>query len=145
MKWNWGTKLVIAMALFMAMVIVFVVLMMKEDINLVEKDYYPKGQSFQEQIIKQKNADTISVPIQIERKGDSIILCFPEYFESNKIVGTVHLYHRSEENNDRLVQLSEVNGCFPISISGLKGRYITKIDWVYNDTPYYIEKNLDLN
>lgn len=35
MKWNWGTKLVVSMAAFMTMVIVFVVLMMQQSVDLV--------------------------------------------------------------------------------------------------------------
>ncbi|MDP3446098.1 MAG: FixH family protein, partial [Ignavibacteria bacterium] len=122
------------------------VLMMQEDVNLVEKDYYPKGQAFQEQIIKKSNADNISALVQMDVKGDSLLIRFPEYFQADKINGSLHLYHREDESFDTSYNLEAINNTyFYFDISGIKGRYIAKIDWTYADTPYYIEKSLNID
>ncbi len=42
-KWNWGTKITIAIILFVSMILGFVYTATQNPIILVEKDYYPKG------------------------------------------------------------------------------------------------------
>ncbi|PKP52708.1 MAG: hypothetical protein CVT92_07550 [Bacteroidetes bacterium HGW-Bacteroidetes-1] len=145
MKWNWGTKLVLAMSAFMIMVIIFAVLMMKESINLVEKDYYPMGQAYEELINKKKNAVSIEDSIVFEKKNGLLLLQFPVFFEPDKIEGSVQLYHRSEEKNDVFFELRAVsNQYFEFPVEGLNGRYIVKLNWHYDGTSYYIEKSINL-
>ena len=55
-KWNWGTKLVIAIILFMGFIFVLVYLSTQNTIDLVERDYYPKGLKYQNRIEEIKNA-----------------------------------------------------------------------------------------
>ncbi len=145
MKWNWGTKLMIAMAAFMVMVIIFVVLMMRESVSLVERDYYPKGQTHQELIIKKTNAGSIGNEINLVKKDGKLLLVFPERFNPTLISGTVHMYHRIDDTMDLFTELASNNdGAFDISVTGLNGRYIAKIDWSYEGTDYYVEKSVDL-
>lgn len=145
MKWNWGTKLMIAMAAFMVMVIIFVVLMMRESISLVEKDYYPKGQTHQELIDKKRNAGNLGEGITVIKKEGVISFVFPENFKPELISGTVHMYHRIDDTMDWFTDLKpNSEGVFDVSVEGLSGRYIAKIDWSYEGTDYYVEKSLDL-
>lgn len=145
MKWNWGTKLALAMAAFMIMVIIFGILMMRESVNLVEKDYYPKGQAYQEQILKKKNAEAIQDEIQLELKNGLLLLKFPDTLDIAKVKGTVHLYHRENELKDLMADLmADKDRSFKVDVGNLAGRYIVKIDWTYNNTPYYLEKSVDI-
>ena len=52
MKWNWGTKLFIFTALFMIFMVILAVLSFRQDLHLVENDYYPKALEFQKKIDK---------------------------------------------------------------------------------------------
>lgn len=145
MKWNWGTKLMIAMAAFMIMVIIFVVLMMRESVSLVERDYYPKGQIHQELIDKKINAGSIDNEIELVKKDGKLLLIFPEIFNPSLISGTVHMYHRIDDTMDLFTELeANSDGAFDVSVTGLTGRYIAKIDWAYEGTGYYVEKSVDL-
>jgi hypothetical protein len=145
MKWNWGTKLVLAMAAFMIMVIVFVVLMMRENISLVEEDYYPKGQVHQELVEKKRNASSIGELVRIEKINNEVRLVFPEQFKKNQISGTVHFYHRIDDRLDETIVLSNTDSIgFIFPLSDMQGRYIAKIDWVYDGVAYYIEKSIEL-
>jgi hypothetical protein len=145
MKWNWGTKLMIAMAAFMVMVIIFVVLMMRESVSLVEKNYYPKGQTHQELIDKKRNAVNISEGITVIKKEGAVSLVFPEIFDPKLIKGSVHMYHRIDDTRDWFIDLiPNVEGAFDIKVDGPSGRYIAKIDWSYEGTDYYVEKSIDL-
>jgi hypothetical protein len=145
MKWNWGTKLVVAMAAFMTMVIIFVVLMMRESINLVEKDYYPKGQAFQEQIDKSRNADPWISQMKISADNQTLTIQFPDAFDPLQISGTAHLYHRSEDGKDGFFELKNpVDSLFSFPLGNSYGRFILKLDWKYQQQAFYSEHSIDL-
>lgn len=144
-KWNWGTKLVIAMAAFMLMVLSFVFVMLRQDINLVEKDYYPKGQAHQELIVKIRQTMPYANEILASFEDEEIRVSFPAFFRPETIRGSVHLYHRIDDANDRFSDLViNENGIFTYPASDLSGRYILKISWQQDGIDYYTEKNVTI-
>ena len=52
---NWGNKLLIAIVIFMSFIFVLVYLSAQNQIDLVEKDYYPKGLKYQDRIDEIEN------------------------------------------------------------------------------------------
>ncbi len=145
MKWNWGTKLALAMAAFMIMIIIFAVMMMRENIQLVEKDYYPKGQAFQELIQKKTNTVPFEAEIQYTVGQGQLQIMFPAFFEPDQTKGTVLFYNRVEEFGDKTFELvPDANGVFVLPLPDLKGRYIAKIDWTYKNQGYYTEKTIEI-
>ncbi|MDD4086929.1 MAG: FixH family protein [Bacteroidales bacterium] len=146
MKWNWGTKLFIWTAAFMIMLIVFAVLMMREQISLVEPDYYPKGQTHEALIEKRRNALSLSEQIKVEVVDGKLVIQFPEELEPNDITGEVQLYHVVDDSKDALYRLeADSDGRVNIVVASLKGRYTLKIDWRYKETNYYTEKQININ
>lgn len=142
-EWNWGTKLVIAMAAFMLMVIAFVVVMFQQDISLVEKDYYPRGQAYQDMIRQVQNTVPYAGDIHADAADDELRISFPAFFRPEATQGLVHFYHRIDDAHDRYVRLSlDENGVFSYPARGLKGRYILKISWQQDDIDYYTEKSI---
>lgn len=145
MKFNWGTKLVIAMAAFMIMIIIFVVLMASEKVELVEKDYYPKGQNYQEHIDSKQRADQLTESVKIVTENGNLKIIFPAQFEYGKISGTVDFHHRSESDKDFHADLKpDQSGISMHDIRSLHGRYLLQIEWKYNDKTYYSEESLNL-
>jgi len=139
MKWNWGTKLAIAMAAFMIMIIIFATLMMRESVDLVEKDYYPKGQAFQDLIQKKSNAEPFAEQIQLEKKDGVLQIHFPEFFTPSGLKGSVFFYNRVIDSGDMTYVLTATtDGAFTVPLDGLSGRYIEGV-------PYFVEKSLDIN
>ncbi len=144
-KWNWGTKLVLAMAAFMIMVIALVVVMFQQDISLVEVDYYPRGQAHQELIQKTQNTIPYATEIIATYERGNILIGFPGFFKPAALNGTVHFYNRTTDTGDRYATLAlDQNNTFTYKAVGLKGRYIIKIDWVQDGVGYYTEKNLSI-
>jgi nitrogen fixation protein FixH len=145
MKINWGTKLAIAMAAFMIMIITFVVLMMREDVNLVEPDYYPKGQKFQEIIdMKQKSA-TLSDSLIVGYNEGFISIRFPSGLDYSKISGSVHFYHRVESKMDFILDLKVgTDGVLRYKADNLQGRFIVKTEWKNEGANYFNENVLNL-
>lgn len=144
-KWNWGTKLVIAMIAFMLMVVALVVRMAREDISLVEKDYYPKGQAYQELLDKVQNTLPYASEIHAEIQHDTVLISFPDFFEPESVRGSIHFYNRTSENKDFYIPLElDSDRIFRHFAGNIKGRYIVKIDWEQQGVSYYTEKNLTL-
>lgn len=145
MKINWGTKLVIAMAVFMTMIIIFVVLMFREDINLVESDYYPKGQRYQEVIDKRQHSDALKEKLTVGLENGLVWIQVPKTMESKKISGNVHFYHRVESKKDFTVDLIvDTNNIFKYNAENLHGRYILKVEWNYDKTSYFNEESINI-
>lgn len=58
MKWNWGTRLAIFALGFMIFVVTMVVIISRQDVPLVEENYYEKGLKYQQEIDNQNALDT---------------------------------------------------------------------------------------
>ncbi len=145
MKWNWGTKLFILTAAFMIMLIIFAVLMIREEINLVEPDYYPKGQTHQELIEKRQNASSLSDQIQVKVENGQLKLVFPDVLGSEEISGKIHLYHIAEESKDAVFEINpDTNNVVVFNVANLQGRYKLKMDWEHNGSAYYTEKQINI-
>lgn len=146
MKWNWGTKLFLATAAFMVMLIIFAVLMMKERISLVEKDYYPKGQDFQQLIDKKNNGISLSDQISVLVAANELQLQFPEQLKAENISGKIQLYNVVDDIHDQFITLeADTNLQMRIPIVLNKGRYILKMDWKHDSALYYTEKTFNIN
>lgn len=145
-QWHWGTKLVIAMAAFMLMILSFVFVMLQQDIDLVEKDYYPKGQAHQQMITRVQNTIPYASQIMVENNEERIMVSFPDFFCPVKTSGEVHMYHRVSTANDLMVALTlNENGEFSYPATLLQGRYIMKISFRQDGIEYYTEKNITVN
>lgn len=143
-KWNWGTKLLVAMILFMLLLMTFVFLSFQQEFNLVEKDYYPKALEYQDKIDKTKNAVALKEKIIIENNGEFIQLTFPSIFNPGDINGQVVFYRPSSKKedvkftiqaNDDGIQICRVDEM-------LKGKYIIKVDYEVKGTGYYQEESV---
>ncbi|MBK9292709.1 MAG: FixH family protein [Bacteroidetes bacterium] len=143
MKWNWGTKLFIGAALFMIMLIVFGVLMMRESIPLVERDYYPKGQEFQKQIERRDNGLPYVDAVNVEVSDGQLLMVLPAEFLKEGLNGKLYMYNRMDDTRDASFEFAYHNdSVFVFEAGGLKGRYLAKITWSFGDREYYVEKSL---
>ena len=144
MKWNWGTKLVIAMALFMGFIIILVIQTTRNDINLVEKDYYPKGLKYQDRLDDIQNATPYNKTIRIFQDAEHVIVQLPEIIADT---GTIYFFRPSNTELDKLFKLDPANN-FSQSIPKSefqKGKYLVKIFWEENDKGFYVEKPFYFN
>ncbi len=145
-QWNWGTGLVVAMAAFMIMVLAFVSVMVRQDVSLVEADYYPKGQAYQGMIEKRANAAPFHDSIVAEVLDGNIRLSFPAFFRPETVTGEVHFYHRVSDLADSYARLAlDDGGVFIFDAGKLKGRYILKIEWKQDGVEYYMERPVTID
>ena len=145
-KINWGTGIVIALALMMSGMLVLVYIATSQDYSLVEKDYYQKEIAYQQQIDKINNAAGLKEKISCTQKVNGLEICFPHFFDTDTLQGTIHLYSPLSSKNDRTVPIRlDGNLSQLVSIDNLpKGKYKVKVDWTARQTPYYEELEIFL-
>jgi hypothetical protein len=143
-KWNWGTKLLIAIIIFMSFIFVLVYKSANNDIMLVEKDYYPKGLKYQDRLDEIENARPIAQQLKVYQETENLVVAFPEIYPDS---GTIYFFRPSNTELDFTAILSpddEFTMSFPKS-TFQKGKYVLKISWIKNDTSFYIEKPFYFN
>jgi hypothetical protein len=144
MKWNWGTKLLIAIIIFMSFIFVLVYLSTQNDIFLVEKDYYPKGLKYQDRIDNIANAKPLRNQFKFQQLENDVTVTFPNIAPDS---GTITFFRPSGTSYDLIYQIDPDTAMtmrFPKS-RFIKGKYLIKIYWRENDTGYYYEKPFYFN
>jgi len=139
MKWNWGTKIFIAIVLFMALIIGFVIASFQNTVNLVEKDYYPKGQVYQTRLDEIKNAVTLRDRFIFENSENSIILTLPDL---NADTATINFFRPSGTNLDRLYDISSGDTIYKFPKKEfIRGKYKIKAYWKSDGIANYFERD----
>jgi len=144
-EWNWGTKITIAIILFMSFIIGLVIMTTKNSIILVEKDYYPKGLVYQNKIDMVKNAYPYREEMVLKQKDNNIFLSIPKASPDS---GNVVFYRPNQEKVLDFIYPFEPQTSIDLTFPKDKfnqGIYIFKISWWENDKGYYIEKKIFIN
>jgi len=144
MKINWGTGIVIGMLAFISFIMYFVVTMMSSsdyDHDLVVEDYYKAELHYQQDIDAQENAFALNEQISLERRGESLIIIFPEGIDLENTMGTVSLYRPSNKKLDFSIPFSEIKSSeFEIPANQLvNGRWNVNVTWK-NDEKEFMYK-----
>lgn len=144
MKINWGTGIVIGMLAFISFIMYFVVTMMSSsdyDHDLVVEDYYKAELHYQQDIDAQENAFALNEQISLERRGESLIIIFPEGIDLENTMGMVSLYRPSNKKLDFSIPFSEIKSSeFEIPADQLvNGRWNVKVTWK-NDEKEFMYK-----
>lgn len=145
MKFNWGTGLMIGMALFVSFILFLVITMStdkKYHYDLVTEEYYQKEMAYQTEIDAEENSKVFSEAIRGEKTKEGWLLTFPTEVDASKVTGTVFLYRPSQLVLDFQLPLVLQDNQIIIPHQQLvEGRWNITIEWRYKDTPYlYKEK-----
>ena len=148
MKFNWGTGIVIAFALFMAFILSYVFKVQsndKYDHELVVEDYYKKEATVQGDIEKQENANALSNKVTIENTAEGIKIQFPADFDYSKINGKVSFYRPSSQKLDFEIPISLSSPHLLIPKSNLAGGlWDISIEWNYDGVNYLNKDSFNL-
>jgi len=96
MKLNWGHKLVFFMVCFMLFISGLIWYIMKQDVQLVETDYYEKGMKYQEVIDAEASAAKM-VSMQID-SGSLVVTIIDSTTQS--LNGELKFYRPSDKSKD---------------------------------------------
>ena len=143
-KINWGTGIVIALVVMIGGMTYLVSIAIRQDYDLVDKDYYQKSVNYQQHIEEVKNTSALTERIKFDQSADTLKMMFPNLGTVQEYSGEIHFYSPVEEKRDEILKL-KLTGNFSQSI-GLKslksGRYTVKIDWSVGKVSYYQEEEI---
>ncbi|NQW36044.1 MAG: FixH family protein [Flavobacteriales bacterium] len=139
-KINWGTAIVIVMAVFMVFILQYVYrasVYDKYEHHLVADDYYKDELNYQEQIDKEENANKLIENVKIIKSELGLNIVFPKEFEASKISGDIKFLRPSNVKLDFKEDIKLTDNTFFISNKDLvAGKYNISIDWRYNTKGY---------
>jgi hypothetical protein len=141
-KWNWGTKLTIVIVMFMLLILSFVYRSFQRDVNLVEKDYYPKGLAYQQRIEEQKQGRHFEHQVSVVQKEGKVIVNLPQMIPDSGMV----LFFRPSSRKEDIRKSMPHDTIQQIVFEANKfkqGRYILKLYWEQDAKKYYIEKTFN--
>jgi hypothetical protein len=145
MKFNWGTGILIFLILFLAACAAFIIFALRQDVNLVHKDYYDKGVDYTDQMNINSRSAQFQDKIRIETKDEYLIISFEESLVTNIDSGKVLLYRPSNSNQDVLFPMTFSDNSIKIPKENLiSGRYILKLSWYSDGLKYEIDKTVNI-
>lgn len=146
MKINWGTGIVIGMALFIGFIMYMVVTMMTNDEynhDLVTDAYYEKDLQYQQEIDAEANTRTLSESISGKRIAEGYLLSFPKDIQPEKVKGKVFLYRPSNKRLDFDIPIVISNAQLLIPDERLlDGRWNITVDWEYEGRHYMYKESI---
>ncbi len=145
-QFNWGTGIIIAFALFMGTIGWRIFLAYQRDVDLISKDYYPKGIAYETHLEKERNTLTLSEKPSISLIDKQLEIIYPKSIDYFQATGTVLLYFPSQLDQDQTFDLMLDNtGKQIIRMDSFNpGKYIIKINWQVADKEFYIEQSISL-
>jgi len=140
---NWGTKLVIALGLFMSFIIVLSMRMIFSDKDdLVEKDYYQKGLNYDAEYAKvqkvQEDGAEPVISIGLDKQLDI------QFKRPSR--GIAKLVHSSNRDKDRVFKISSDTGkVVKLKLNNLvSGYWHLELDWKSDTSSYIFKKKVYL-
>ena len=138
---NWGKWIVVSFVLFAVFIGTLVTVCVRQDINLVTKDYYKAELVYQDQIERQQNARLLDSKPTFAVVDDAyLVVSFDRFDEVEK--GAVKLFRPSNEKLDQDFELQasgDVTQRFKLR-SVNKGMYRVKMLWTMNGKEFYTEE-----
>lgn len=146
MKFNWGWGIVLALALFVAMILQFVFRSFDQRIDLVTEDYYEQELGYQETMDKEENLNALEGDMKVQNSPEGLRIVFPAEIDLETISGKVQLYRPSDERLDKNYVFEGLDGgIFLIPVEDLiGGKWVIKVDFESEGVPYYYKKEIML-
>ena len=149
LKFNWGTYIVMAFALFITFILYFVVKVQsdsKYDNDLVVEEYYKHDIHYQEEMQRVQNAQDLATKPKVTQLDQEVTITFPANFDPKKIKGTVSLYRPSNKKLDFQVKLDLTESTVHIPKTNLVGgSWDINMEWQYEGKSYLTKETLYIN
>jgi hypothetical protein len=145
MKITWGTKLVALTVLFMCFIVFMIVKMVKQDVALIETDYYEKGENYQATIDENKGADSL-ILFEVINVNNQTVLRLKNIAHKTISNAQLNLKYLANKTKDKTFEV-QIGDSIPtdIDITNFeKGNWVGNLNWTDNSCKHYLEKNFDL-
>lgn len=145
-KINWGTAMVIVMALFMIFILQFVYRTLavdKYEHHLVSEDYYKDELYYQKEIDKVNNASKLAQNVKATRVKEGILVTFPDDMDETRITGKIYFQRPSDKRLDFSRDIELTDHLMIIQDEKLiNGRWNLKIDWSHDSHEYLLKESI---
>lgn len=132
----------------MAFIVAMIVGMLKQDVALLEKDYYTKGENYQTTINENKGADSLlNVSIENIAGANAKTLRIRNPFQNKVKEVNIYFYYLADKAQDKQMVASfndSSNSCMIDLTNFAKGNWLSKITWRDEQGQHYIEKRLSI-
>ncbi|WP_158796027.1 FixH family protein [Pedobacter sp. L105] len=139
---NWGTKIVIGLAIFMISIVALGIIMTsgKKD-ALVENDYYEKGINYDKDYNREEQMKHDHAQPELLVSKDKITITFKD-----EATGTAKLIRMADKNLDRKLTFSSDAGNQVVIPSAAlqKGSWKLSIEWISKEKSYLYEQEITI-
>ena len=142
MRWNWGTGMVVAYALFALATSGFVAFAMGRPVSLVREDYYAESLRQDAQARAIAGAGALDPPVAVvNADGQHLAVALPPSMAA-RAHGTITLYRAADAAADRVIDLAlDRSGRQALSTAGLaSGHWIVQLRWTADGREYYYQR-----
>ena len=138
---NWGHGLAIALAIFAAIMITFLVNSFTTDHELVTENYYQEELAFQDQITKRQNAKRDGKTFKVSKGEKEVVFSFQLEDTAFKN-GSLNLLRPSDSKLDKEFPLAlNKNAEMVVPFEEFeKGSYIISANWQIDTTSYFVKQ-----
>jgi hypothetical protein len=145
-KFSWGAGTAIAVAIFLVGVTTLVVIALRQDVSLVQEQYYDRGQHYDDRINAIERARQLREPLAISVGLEVATVAYPRLSAPSRMSGSIVLYRPSSRSLDRTIPVSpDTIWSQSVPIAGLEpGLWRMQIAWKMNGEEYYVERELFL-
>lgn len=139
---NWGFRIILLYASFVALILTLVFKANGEKIELVTQDYYAQELIHTQKMNAVERGLTVKDQVKIQVEKDVISISFPESFKEKN--GAIDFYRPSDSSLDKHFDLTiDSNNLQQISTSAWKmGYYAIKIQWESDGQAHLIEDTI---
>ena len=124
---------------------ILVVGSMRQDFDLVSKDYYAQELAYQNTIDASKNQAALSAPVIIKAGAADVVVRFPAEFKEKIVKADLHFYSPVKAELDKNFTLTTENGYLNISRAALHNtNYKLRLSWESEGNKYFQETGLNL-
>lgn len=137
---NFGKWIVVAFILFAVFIGTLVTVCVKQEVNLVSKDYYKEELAYQDQIERISNANHLANKPRISKVDGKLQVTFSDELKIQK--GELKIFCPSNPKMDKDYNISATDGNTQLfEVASLQpGMYKAKLLWTMEGKEYFVEE-----
>ena len=144
----WPRALAIYFTVFISFLIVFITWAVRQNMDLVQEDYYNQEMLFQKRLdtMNRTRAFARETAIQTDAASQAIMIQLPADHVRQGVTGEIHLYRPSDAMLDRKLKLRPDHaGTQRVDTTGLQpGLWKVRVQWGANGEEFYLDRSIVL-
>lgn len=145
MKFTWGTGILVFLIVFLTACGVFIFFAMRQQVNLVHKDYYEKGVDYSQQMEVNARSKQFARSLLVRSNAEGVFVEIEKSLAERIDSGTMHMFRPSDKTKDIKIAVEPKvkNMQFPKK-DIINGRYILKFTWYMEGTKYEVDQPVNV-